>query len=184
MEDEECNKKYDALAGTMNIEDISSNEDNQEILRRLKENDPTFTNLCICNQNQIEDEFEFCPNKFDFCPTKTGRSWDGWDIFLAKAQLWTSYTSVRLLPHLATLALRISAEDWDETGRSEVYLSIGMVDWMGRFFICWTYSSKILTTIYLKSMWTVVFWELRAVACFRLCLGHANLCRLSFCTTI
>ena len=69
MEDEECNKKYDALAGTMNIEDISSNEDNQEILRRLKENDPTFTNLCICNQNQIEDEFEFCPNKFDFCPT-------------------------------------------------------------------------------------------------------------------
>ena len=69
MEDEECNKKYDALAGTMNIEDISSNDDNQEILRRLKENDPTFTNLCICNQNQIEDEFEFCPNKFDFCPT-------------------------------------------------------------------------------------------------------------------
>jgi len=66
MEDEEYNNEYDALASTMNIEDISSNEHNQEILRRLKENDPSFFQLWICNENQIHNQigyvFDFCPN--------------------------------------------------------------------------------------------------------------------------
>ena len=36
---------YDAAASTIKIEDITSNKINQEILRRLKENDP---NLISC----------------------------------------------------------------------------------------------------------------------------------------
>ena len=52
---------YDALATTIKIEDISSNVRNQNILRQLKDNDPTFDKLWICNQDQIDDEFDFCP---------------------------------------------------------------------------------------------------------------------------
>eukprot|EP00571_Detonula_confervacea_P008082 CAMPEP_0172318976 /NCGR_PEP_ID=MMETSP1058-20130122/36399_1 /TAXON_ID=83371 /ORGANISM="Detonula confervacea, Strain CCMP 353" /LENGTH=42 /DNA_ID= /DNA_START= /DNA_END= /DNA_ORIENTATION= len=36
---------YDARANTIKIEDITSNEDNAEILRQLKDNDPDFTKL-------------------------------------------------------------------------------------------------------------------------------------------
>ena len=33
---------YDAAASTIKIEDIANDRTNREILRRLKENDPTF----------------------------------------------------------------------------------------------------------------------------------------------
>ena len=79
---EEEYNKYDALSSTIKIEEISSNVRNQEILCRFKENDQGLDNLWICNQ----DDFV---GGFNFCPTITGRSWDGWDIILAKIQLWT-----------------------------------------------------------------------------------------------
>ena len=59
---EECN--YDELASTINIEDISSDELNQEILRRLKDNDPSFDELWICSPEQVTDMFSFCPDNW------------------------------------------------------------------------------------------------------------------------
>ena len=38
---------YDALAGTIKVDDITSNSTNQIILRKLKENDPDFTVLWV-----------------------------------------------------------------------------------------------------------------------------------------
>ena len=40
---------YDALANTINIEDITSNKTNRNILRLLKDNDPSFDMLRVCN---------------------------------------------------------------------------------------------------------------------------------------
>ena len=71
--------KYDALASTIKIEDITSDELNQNILRRLKDNDPSFDELWICSPEQVTDEFSFCPDN--------GEDWDGWGITLEKAQL-------------------------------------------------------------------------------------------------
>ena len=61
MEEDGYNNKYDALASTIKIEDISPDEGEQDILRRLKDNDPTFDKLWICDRYQIVDEFDFCP---------------------------------------------------------------------------------------------------------------------------
>ena len=46
---EDYNNKYDALVETIKIEDIATDKTNQDILRRLKQNDETFNNLWICN---------------------------------------------------------------------------------------------------------------------------------------
>ena len=59
MEEDGYDNKYDALARTIKIEDISPDEGEQEILRRLKNNDPTFDKLWICDRYQIDDEFDF-----------------------------------------------------------------------------------------------------------------------------
>ena len=53
--------KYDALASTIQFKNITSDKAKQTILRRLKDNDPEFTTLFICNQDQIDDDFDFCP---------------------------------------------------------------------------------------------------------------------------
>ena len=63
---EEYNNKYDELARTIKVENISSNVQNQIALRRLKVNDPSFDKIWICNEgwilgNEIDDEFSFCP---------------------------------------------------------------------------------------------------------------------------
>ena len=50
MEEDGYNNKYDALANTIKIEDISPDEGEQDILRRLKNNDPTFDKLWICDR--------------------------------------------------------------------------------------------------------------------------------------
>ena len=68
MEEEEYN--------TIKLENITSDEGNQNILRGLKHNDPTFDNLWICNED------DFVGNKrFNFCPTN-GRElgWLGYYI--------------------------------------------------------------------------------------------------------
>ena len=52
---------YDALASTVQIEDISSNERNQEILRRLKENDPSLGTMWIRNEVYDRDSGVYCP---------------------------------------------------------------------------------------------------------------------------
>ena len=54
--------KYDELASTMKIEVIASDEHNQEILRRLRDSDPEFGRLCMCNEGQIWDENDFYPD--------------------------------------------------------------------------------------------------------------------------
>ena len=46
---EEYNK-HDALVETIKIEDIATDKENQDILRRLKQNDETFVTLWICNR--------------------------------------------------------------------------------------------------------------------------------------
>ena len=60
--EEEYNNKFDALASTIKIEDISSDELNQEILRRLKDNDPDLEYLCISGDDQLPDENDFYPD--------------------------------------------------------------------------------------------------------------------------
>ena len=66
---EEEYNKYDALASTIKIEDISSDELNQEILRRFKDNDPDLEYLCISGDDQLPDENDFYPDN--------GEAW-GW----------------------------------------------------------------------------------------------------------
>ena len=61
MEEEEFNNEYDALACSIKVEDISSDELNQNILRRLKDNDPELDKLWICGEDQICDELDFFP---------------------------------------------------------------------------------------------------------------------------
>ena len=60
---------YDELASTINIEDISSDELNRDILRGLKDNDPDLGYLFICSPEQVTneidvDEFSFCPDNW------------------------------------------------------------------------------------------------------------------------
>ena len=61
MEEEELKNKYDALACSIKVEDITSDELNQNILRRLKDNDPELDKLFICGEDKICDELDFCP---------------------------------------------------------------------------------------------------------------------------
>ena len=51
---------YDTAATTVNIEDITSDDANRNILRQLKDDDPTFTVLRLCQNypNAIKD---YCP---------------------------------------------------------------------------------------------------------------------------
>ena len=51
---------YDALSSTIKFEDITSSKSNQDILRRLKENDVEI--LYICNEGNIaEDDRDYIP---------------------------------------------------------------------------------------------------------------------------
>ena len=51
--------KYAALADTIKIKDITSCERKQSILQRLKDNDPSFDALWICNEDQIQDNSDY-----------------------------------------------------------------------------------------------------------------------------
>ena len=55
---EEHNIDYDALVSTTKIEDITSNEYHQYLLRQIKYNDPDCTYLCL---SQDGDEYEYLP---------------------------------------------------------------------------------------------------------------------------
>ena len=61
IEEEEFNNEHDTLACSIKVEDISSDEAKQNILRRLKNNDPELDKLFICGEDQICDELDFCP---------------------------------------------------------------------------------------------------------------------------
>ena len=50
---------YDAAARTIKIRDITSDEINRKILRRLKENDPTFDKLWVTDSR--DDDMDYCP---------------------------------------------------------------------------------------------------------------------------
>ena len=56
---EEHNIDYDALVSTTKIEEITSNEYHQLILRQIKYNDPDCTYLCL---SQDGDEYEYLPD--------------------------------------------------------------------------------------------------------------------------
>ena len=59
---------YDAAASTIKLEDISTDETNRAILRKLKENDSEFVELLLVRKrdedggNYRRDENEFCPD--------------------------------------------------------------------------------------------------------------------------
>ena len=57
--------KYAALAGTIKIEDITSCETKRNILKRLKDNDPSFEALWLCRENQIRDHRDYDPNSVE-----------------------------------------------------------------------------------------------------------------------
>ena len=59
--------KYAALADTIKIEDITSNEINQEVLRRLKDNDPSFIKLFILNE-KLNGYGEYIPGYGEYIP--------------------------------------------------------------------------------------------------------------------
>ena len=54
---------YDAAVRIVKIEDIATDEINQEILRKLKENDPEFDKLCVGNTRGSGSERKniYCP---------------------------------------------------------------------------------------------------------------------------
>jgi len=51
--------KYAALANTIKIEDITSCETKQNILKNLKDNDRSFTQLWISSRDQVVDELDY-----------------------------------------------------------------------------------------------------------------------------
>ena len=52
---------YAALANTIQIQDITSCERNQDILQRLRDNDESFDKLWICSKDQVIDELDYYP---------------------------------------------------------------------------------------------------------------------------
>ena len=123
--------KYDALARTTNMEDIASCEHNREIFRRLKENDPEFVRMRIYHYSDADYSYDFYPGNGEEL------GWLGY--FMGGNTTLQRLPSGQLSPHLATLELRISAEGWDETGRSENCLSV-TIDWTGTCFKWWILS--------------------------------------------
>ena len=53
--------EYDAQAGTIKMSDITSDEGNAEILRRLKNNEPGLTSMCMCNEEEEMDNNDYFP---------------------------------------------------------------------------------------------------------------------------
>jgi len=51
--------KYAALANTIKIEDITSCEGKQDILKNLKDNDRSLTQLWISSHDQVVDELDY-----------------------------------------------------------------------------------------------------------------------------
>ena len=54
---------YAAMADTIKIEDISSNKQNQTILRQLKENDPDLEAVHLCGDDEADNTNEYIPDK-------------------------------------------------------------------------------------------------------------------------
>ena len=54
---------YAALADTIKIEDITSDETNQEILHKLKDNDERFDKLYIMDDNGSSDDVDYIPDE-------------------------------------------------------------------------------------------------------------------------
>ena len=68
---------YDATASAIKIEDITTDETNREILRKLKEYDPEFDQLVVCSTRD-DDDF-FCDNAY--CPkSPNDMEWLGYHI--------------------------------------------------------------------------------------------------------
>ena len=74
---------YDALASTVKIEDITSDDINQDILRQLKDNE-LQKNLWICNSDDYMESTAL---------VMILNSWDGWDIILVRTRVCRSYIS-------------------------------------------------------------------------------------------
>ena len=74
---------YEVAAGAINMEDITSDPHNQDILRRLKENDRGFHDLWVCS---ARDHNTLTVLKSTFTVLVMLPTWDGWDISSAKIQ--------------------------------------------------------------------------------------------------
>ena len=57
MENKRSNEYYESHMWDVKLEDITSNERNAEILRRLRDNDPKFTSIALTNGGIEEDDF-------------------------------------------------------------------------------------------------------------------------------
>lgn len=61
-------ENYNAHAGSIRPEDITIMKQNQKVLRRLRENDPSFTELSICDRDlhlNMPDEGDYIPSGND-----------------------------------------------------------------------------------------------------------------------
>ena len=66
---------YDRRSRTVKVEDITTDDTNRDILRRLKENDPDFDELWVC---QLVDRVNTISC---FCPDGThGLGWLGYFV--------------------------------------------------------------------------------------------------------
>lgn len=83
-------EKYAALVDTIQIEDITSDEDKQFILRQIRDNSPEFTTLRLCDKYLWCDELDYWPEN------AKELAWLG--IFLGGNtiinELYTTYTYV------------------------------------------------------------------------------------------
>ena len=83
---------YDALASTVKNEDITSSGQNQEILRRLKDND-IQENLWISNVDDGDEDDVY------YIPMMMQRIRGGWDISLVEIQVYRlSISSTEVTP--------------------------------------------------------------------------------------
>ena len=55
------NYDYEAAAGAIKIEDITSDETNRGILRKLKANDTEFDDLVVSEEEHYRDDRDYCP---------------------------------------------------------------------------------------------------------------------------
>jgi len=115
---------YAALANTINIDDITSDDTNRDVLRSLKNNDPEFEQFCITDERGEEDEDAYHPI-------------DGEDMG------WLGYyvgnsIYLREITFFQTIDTESSfyKEMSNNIGRSKVWTSHIITYWMERYLAC------------------------------------------------
>jgi hypothetical protein len=95
---------FDAVARTIKIEDITADEVNREILRRLKENDPEF-DWIVVSRNRVSRSRGDAADEFYYCP-KGADEWRWLGYFIGKnAILEDLYLQLNPFEQFSTCAL-------------------------------------------------------------------------------